>query len=769
MIHDERPIESLRISVRGIVQGVGFRPFVYNLARSMGLLGFITNTAEGVEIAVEGNDLSLFLDKLRAEAPPLSRIFAVDIAFASPSGCSEFSIRDSINTGRFTLVSPDISVCNDCREEMFDTQDRRYCYPFINCTNCGPRYSITRSVPYDRSHTTMDGFAMCGRCQEEYDNPGDRRFHAQPNACPDCGPQVTLADADGRIMESRNAAIAGAIELLHQGKILAIKGLGGFHLACDAANTEAVETLRLRKRRNNKPFALMAPGLETIRKVCEVSDEEAALLTSSGRPIVLLKKRADCSLPEAVAPRNAYIGFMLPYTPLHYLLFHQSLCDALVMTSGNLTEEPLVIDNQEALKKLSGLADSFLLHNRDIFMRVDDSVVKVRRQPSEVATCFVRRSRGYVPEPIVLKDEGPDVMGCGADLKNTFALTKGRYAIVSQHIGDMENYETLTFYEETLKNLKSLYRAEPTAIAHDLHPGYLSTHWALQQPLKQYGIQHHYAHIGSVMAEYGITEKVIGIAFDGNGFGEDGNLWGGEFLIADIAGFTRAGHLSYLPLPGGEKAITEPWRIAVSQISKAVGDDVWDYLAKTGLIGKYGGKNVDILLKIIGNRTFSPLSSGAGRIFDAVAALTGICDRNTFEGETAIALEALVLKGNDETYPIDIGFRDLMEIDFCMTFLAIINDMERNVDRRLIATKFHNTVAAAILNVAVKLSSVTNITRAVLSGGVFQNNYLLNRVLEGLAAEKIVAYTNEKVPCNDAGISLGQAYIIRQRMKAGLE
>ncbi len=774
-------MESLRISVKGVVQGVGFRPFVHNLATGMGLTGFVANTAEGVEIAVEGPELGPFVERLRNEAPPLARILAVDISFAEPAGYNNFAIRESSDAGRFTLVSPDMSVCEDCRTELFDPQDRRYLYPFINCTNCGPRYSITRSVPYDRPNTTMALFPMCEPCLSEYHNPSDRRFHAQPNACPDCGPRVTLVKAAGQGRESGDP-MTGAIDLLQKGKILAIRGLGGFHLACDAGDRDAVEILRLRKRKNNKPFALMAADVGTIRKFCEVSDEEEVLLTSSPRPIVLLKKLPDCTLPGAVAPANAYIGFMLPYTPLHYLLFNHPhpppyqggesvRCnfDALVMTSGNLAEEPLVTNNQEALEKLAGLADAFLLHDRDIFMRVDDSVLRVRRQEERTVTAFIRRARGYVPDPIVLKDEGPEVMGCGADLKNTFTLTKGSYAVVSQHIGDMENYETLQFYEETLRNLKTVYRAEPVALGHDLHPGYLSTRWALQQPQKLYGIQHHYAHIGSVMAEHGITEKVIGIAFDGNGYGTDGNLWGGEFLIADTAGFKRAGHLSYLPLPGGEKAIAEPWRIAVSQISRAVGGDIWNYLAKAGFVGKYGEDTLAAILKITDNRTFSPFSSGAGRIFDAVAALTGVCDRNTFEGETAIALEALVLGGNDETYPVDIALRDVMEIDFCMTFLAIMDDLSGNVDRRLIATKFHNTMAGAILNVAVKIASITNINTAVLSGGVFQNGYLLGRVLEGLAAEKIVAYTNEQVPCNDAGISLGQAYIIRGRLKAGIE
>ncbi|MDA8083392.1 MAG: carbamoyltransferase HypF [Nitrospiraceae bacterium] len=776
-MRDELPLESLRISVKGIVQGVGFRPFVYKLATGMGLKGFVTNNAGGVEIAVEGAGLGVFVDRLRAEAPPLSKILSVDIAFAGPAGFPDFAIRESEDTGRFTLISPDISVCDDCLCELFDPRNRRYLYPFINCTNCGPRYSITRSVPYDRPNTTMRTFTLCEDCMREYGDPGDRRFHAQPNACPSCGPQVSLTDSEGRDIGAA-APITAAIQLLKEGKILAIKGLGGFHLACDACNPDAVSALRARKRRSNKPFALMAPDIGAIRHFAHVSTEEETLLESGGRPIVLLKKKEACMPPGAVSPKNACLGFMLPYTPLHYLLFNQPVSgreggphfNALVMTSGNITEEPLVIDNDEAVSKLRGLADAFLLHDRDICTRVDDSVVRVRREQGRSVAAFVRRSRGYVPEPVVLGGDGPDVMGCGADLKNTFALTRGGYAIVSQHIGDMENYATLGFYEETLKKLKAVYRAEPVALAHDLHPGYLSTRWALEQPLRLFGIQHHYAHIGSVMAEHALDTasggKVLGISFDGTGYGEDGNLWGGEFLLADTAGFTRAGHISYFPLPGGERAIKQPWRIAAAMINGAAGDDAWDYLRRIGFVEKYGEGNLDTILRISGDRTFSPLSSGAGRVFDAVAALAGICDENTFEGEAAIALEALVVDGINEAYPVDVILHDKMEIDFCMTFLSVIADLERHADRRLIATKFHNTVVSAILNVAVKLSSLHNISRVALSGGVFQNNYLLSRVIEGLSAERITVYSNEQVPCNDAGISLGQAYIIRERLKA---
>ncbi|TAN43362.1 MAG: carbamoyltransferase HypF [Nitrospirae bacterium] len=768
-------MERLNITVKGIVQGVGFRPFVYNLATRMGLKGHVTNTAAGVEIEVEGEQVEGFTERLRAEAPPLAKILGIEVSRLDCSGAAEFVIRESTDDGRYTLISPDISVCPDCLAELRDPHDRRYAYPFINCTNCGPRYSITLSVPYDRPNTTMRSFTMCPACEAEYRDPADRRFHAQPNACPVCGPAVSLVDAAGEMLGG-GEPVAGAVRLLKEGKVLAIKGLGGFHLACDALNADAVATLRQRKRKNNKPFALMAPDLQTIGTFCHLTERDRELLLSEKRPIVLLRKKEDCSLPEAVSPQNNHIGFMLPYTPLHYLLFSSAdaspgrpCFDALVMTSGNLAEEPLVRLNDEARAKLSGIADAFLMHDRDIFMRVDDTVMKVSQHRDGGVPSFIRRSRGYVPEPVALKDDGPDVMGCGADLKNTFCLTRGGYAIVSQHIGDMENYETLQFYEESLKNLKAVYRAEPVAIVHDLHPGYLSTRWALGQTQAElHALQHHYAHIGSVMAEKGITGKVIGIAFDGSGYGDDGSLWGGEFLIAGIDGFKRAGHIMPVPLPGGETAIREPWRTAISYLKAAAGDEAAHYCAEAGLVERYGETAVQNILKISDQRQFSPLSSGAGRLFDAAAALIGVCDRNTFEGEAAMALEAIAADGIGEQYPVDIRFSDLMLIDFSMTFFAMIKDLKNGLPKGVISAKFHNTVAAAAAHVAVKLSATYNIRKVALSGGVFQNSCLLGKVIENLRPEWLDLYINEIVPCNDAGISLGQAYIIRERIKAGI-
>lgn len=794
--------DCLTISIQGIVQGVGFRPFVYNLATELKITGFVSNTSEGVIITAEGENLSCFIERIRQEAPPLSRIMHMEIVPSEAGGFAEFLIKNSSETGSFTLISPDISTCDACCKELFDSRDRRYLYPFINCTNCGPRYSITKAVPYDRENTTMQSFPLCEQCSAEYHDPRDRRFHAQPNACPECGPKVSLLDGSGKEMGFAEP-IKAAINLLKEGKIIVVKGLGGFHIVCDALNAKAVVRLRTEKRKNNKPFALMAPDMESIRKYCHVSQQEEALLRSPQRPVLLLNKKQPAALPEAVAPKNRYFGFMLPYTPLHYLLFHYPLThdashvmhycfDALVMTSGNLSEEPITISNEEAVEKLSGLADAFVVHNRDIFMRVDDSVMRVQEKAAgvwrpeagsiitdasvlsltpDVIEHVIRRSRGYAPEPIPLMTDGPDLLGCGADMKNTFTLLRGKYAIVSQHMGDMENYETVRFFEETLENLKSVYRAEPVAVVHDLHPGYFSANWARaygkKQNLKTIAIQHHYAHIGSVMAEHGLTRRVIGVAFDGNGYGDDGTLWGGEFLVADARGFKRAGHLKQVPLPGGEQAVKEPWRAALSYLKDAFGNDLMRFLEPTGFMDRYGKKRILDILQIADKRNFSPLSSGAGRLFDAVSALIGICDLNTFEGEASIALESLAVTGHQDDYPVDIHLDDHIEIDFSHTFIALVDDLKKNVDRSIMSAKFHNTVALAIIRVVLKLSLMNNIKDVALSGGVFQNLYLFGKVADGLQAEGLVVYTNEKVPCNDAGISLGQVFLAREIMTAG--
>ncbi len=814
-------VERAQIVVKGIVQGVGFRPYVFNLADALGLKGYITNTSEGVLIDVEGTRLNEFIDRLRTDAPPLSHITDVSVASHPVHGYSEFSIKHSVEKAEglpFTLVSPDVSICDDCLKELLNPADRRYLYPFINCTNCGPRYSITRSVPYDRPNTTMAQFAMCPDCLDEYQDPRNRRFHAQPNACPVCGPQVQFRfqSLEFGVKNDENP-IQQTIRMLKNGGIVAIKGIGGFHIACDAESDAAVRRLREKKRKSNKPFAVMSPSVEAVRQYCTVSGEEEVLLRTNRRPIALLQKREGRHLADGVSPNNQYIGSMLPYTPLHYLLFHHPLGPAsgdhethfraLVMTSGNLSEEPIVRDNDEAVRKLSGIVDGFLFHNRDIFMRVDDSVVRVRNAPDRIirgqTPCgmpnagksdlrtpnsklfFIRRSRGYAPDPIALHEDGPEVLGCGADLKNTFTLTKGKFAIQSQHIGDMENYETLKFYEECLENLKTVYRAEPAAIGHDLHPGYLSTRWAMEQgarvkgqgtinsqlsapnsQLRLFAIQHHYAHIGSVMAEHGLTGKVIGVAFDGTGYGTDGNLWGGEFLTADIDGFDRAGQLKYLPLPGGEVAIKEPWRTAVSYLVDAEGERAGSVLHEIGFTEKYGKGSLDKIISITGSREFSPLSSGAGRLFDAVSAILGLCDRNTFEGEAAMALESMTREDVPDQYIVEMKQeKGYTVVDYFPAIHGIIRDMGRNIPTDLIATRFHNTIAETIRSMVYRIREQTGITDVALSGGTFQNRYLLNRVSALLAQDEMRVFTNHKVPCNDACISLGQAYIVRERLK----
>ena len=791
-----------QIIVHGIVQGVGFRPFVYNLAESLNLKGYVTNTNEGVFIDVEGPRVIEFVQKLKEEAPPLCRITDVAVTPLPLHGYADFTIHRSIDQPDrlpFTLISPDISICDDCLGEMLAATDRRYLYPFINCTNCGPRYSITKSIPFDRPNTTMASFSMCPDCLREYHDPRDRRFHAQPNACPTCGPQVELLVRSGERGMMGQKAVQAAIEMLRNGGIIAVKGIGGFHIACDATNDDAVKLLRERKRKSNKPFGIMAPTVESAEQFCVVTGAEKEQLRSPRRPIVLLQKTNGGILSTAVSPKNQFIGIMLPYTPLHYLLFYHTLgsarmserphFQALVMTSGNLSEEPIVHDNEEAVKRLSDFVDGFLLHNRDIFMRVDDSVVRMRsaesgiknkkvsemerhseRATPGVALSFIRRSRGYAPDPIALHDDGPEVLGCGADLKTTFTLTKGRFAIPSQHIGDMENYETLKFYEQSLANLKAVYRANPAFFVHDLHPGYGTTRWAIEkgsrQSIKTYAIQHHYAHIGSVMAEYGLKNKVIGIILDGTGYGTDGHLWGGEFLIADIEGFERAGQFQYISLPGGEAAIREPWKTAVSYVVHADRDRTLDNLQKVGFLQKYGQDTLKKLMLVIQSQELSPLASGAGRLFDAVSALLGICDTNTFEGEAAIALESYTRPGIDDEYQVVFKEKNsYITIDFSPLIIAIIEDVVRNTVREVIATKFHNTVATVIQTMVRRLSSKYGLNDVVLSGGTFQNLYLLNRAIRLLLSDGMNVLINHQVPCNDACISLGQAYLVRERLK----
>ncbi|HMK43838.1 MAG TPA: carbamoyltransferase HypF, partial [Dissulfurispiraceae bacterium] len=619
----------------------------------------------------------------------------------------------------------------------------------------------------------MAAFAMCEQCSAEYYDPLDRRFHAQPNACPDCGPHVSFLLENSDLHVDERKPIEAAKAIIRQGGIVAVKGLGGFHLCCDAVNAEAVEKLRTRKRRLNKPFALMSGRIEDIRKYCEISTAEESLLSDRRRPIVLLRKRKDCSLPYGLAPSNATLGFMLPYAPLHYLLFTDErgapgAFPALVMTSANLSEEPIVIGNEEARDRLTSIADAFLFHNRDIFMRVDDSVVRIVNNTVR----FIRRSRGYAPEALSLGKEMPDLLAVGAEVKNTLAISKGSYAIVSQHIGDMENYETLRFFEETLENLKQVYRSDPIRLAHDLHPGYLSTRWAVQQceghGVPCDGVQHHHAHIAAVMAEHGLHDPVIGVALDGTGYGTDSIIWGSEFLVCTRASFERAAHFAALPLPGGEAAIREGWRIAAALLQQSLDDvELWSAFREIGFVERYGEARLKQVLQIASDSRFSPRSCGAGRYFDAAAALAGVCDKNTFEGEAAIALESIITDdGNaDDHYGYSMCEGSVRQIDFSPMVRSLIADVIAGIDSATLARRFHQTIINSVIEMVDMLSAQTGITHIALSGGVFQNAYLSVEIERRLSDRNLKVFLHERVPCNDACLSLGQLAVLAARLK----
>ena len=754
MLHPVRK----QIRVRGIVQGVGFRPFVYNLAEKLGLAGYVLNSSAGVLIEVEGDraQIECFVRELNESPPPLAQIEDVqieEVALASleSAGSRPFAIRESVDQpGQLAPVSPDVSTCPDCMQDFQTPGNRRFGYPFTNCTNCGPRYTITRMVPYDRPLTTMACFPMCARCLSEYEDPSNRRFHAQPNACPDCGPSLTLS------VETADPIIQHTQKLLSEGRILAIKGLGGFHLVCDPFNDAAVRLLRERKKRSDKPFALMVPDVAAAEKLCFVSEAERAALASIRRPIVILARRPDAPTSQALAPGNKTLGVMLPYTPLHHLLFRDLRegtpeFSALVMTSGNLSEEPIVTGNREAAQRLRSIADAFLFHNRDIHTRVDDSVARVFAGQERV----LRRSRGYAPYPVTLSFPVAEILACGAELKNTFCLTKDHHAFLSQHIGDLENYETLVFYRETLDRMKQLFRIAPTVVAYDLHPQYLSTKFALEmKEFQQIGVQHHHAHIASCMAENGITSKVIGVAFDGTGFGTDGKIWGGEFLVADFAGFERRGHFRYIALAGGDTAVREPWRLALSYLLDTFGAK-FDSL-DLPLLQRVPPKKIATVRSMIERRINTIETSAAGRLFDAVASIAGVRDEVNFEAQAAIELEACAPAGVDAIYPFEVTGD---QIDVRPMIEQIVRDVLYAKPTGWISAAFHNTVAAIIVEVCLRLRSAEGIDRACLSGGTFQNVYLVERAAASLRANGFEVFLHAKVPPNDGGISLGQAVI----------
>jgi len=758
------------VHVRGIVQGVGFRPFVYNLAQRLQLSGFVLNSSAGVFIEAEGSEARLqeFLHALQHDAPPLARIEDVAVTVLPPTGEPGFAIRESLDQpGQLVPVSPDVSTCDACMRDFRTASNRRHGYPFTNCTNCGPRYTITCKIPYDRPLTTMACFTMCERCLREYQDPSDRRFHAQPNACADCGPSLALTISGPPVFNSPHQSLAIIREvrrLLRDGRILAIKGLGGFHLACDPSKAETVRLLRERKKRSDKPFALMVPDIASAERLCIVSEVEKAALESHRRPIVILPRRADSPLTTELAPGNDTLGVMLPYTPLHYLLFGDSLdmppeFSALVMTSGNLSEEPIVTSNREAAAHLCKIADAFLFHNRDIHTRVDDSVVRVFAGQERV----LRRSRGYAPFPIRLNFPVAEILACGAELKNTFCLTKDHHAFLSQHIGDLENYETLVFYQQTLERMKDLFRIQPVAAAYDLHPMYLSTKFALDLPIEKIGVQHHHAHIASCMAENGLNEKVIGVAFDGTGYGTDGKIWGGEFLIADYAGFERRAHLRYIPLAGGDTAVREPWRVALSYLLDAYGSELNSL--ELPVLQRIPAKKLAAVRAMIERRINTVDTSACGRLFDAVASLAGVRDEVNFEAQAAIELENLALPGVDATYPFDLSTRSPIEIDMRPAIRAIVSDVQAGKPRGPIAAAFHNTVAALVVEICLRLRAAEGLRSVCLSGGTFQNVYLVERAVTGLRARGFDVFLHSQVPPNDGGISLGQALIANRALR----
>ena len=765
-IPEEKLMRS-KITIEGIVQGVGFRPFIYNLAKSLNLKGYVLNNSTGVQIEAEGEgiDLRKFIEALPESLPPQAHIINLTEERLPPVNFTDFEIRESSTQQKRTaLISPDLAVCDACLKELFDPQDRRYRYPFINCTNCGPRYTIIDDIPYDRPHTSMKTFTMCEACQKEYDDPTNRRFHAQPNACWQCGPQVTLFASSQERVNTADP-LAEAVKLLSRGSILAIKGLGGYHLAVDATNNSAVQRLRELKLREEKPFAIMVPDLGTLRQLAKLSPEDEDLLLSPQAPIVLLPKMETSPLSPLVAPHNPSIGVMLPYTPLHHLILKENF-SALVMTSGNLKDEPIVIDNDEAHKRLGSCVDFFLTHNRDIYLRSDDSVVKPFTINGTREELVTRRSRGYIPRPIFLQEELTPLLAVGGQMKNTICLTREKTAFVSQHIGEMGYPETYDFFLKTIEHMKRILKIEPQAIACDIHPGYATTGFAdSQQNLPVYKVQHHHAHIVSCLAENRIKDKAIGVAFDGTGYGTDGSVWGGEFLLADYASFKRVAHLAPLPLPGGEQAIKNPWRMALSYLATCINDfeDLGlDVFEKRTLREK------DMVVKLIRSRFNSPLTSSMGRFFDAVSALLGICERSTYEGQTAIELE-MALEGNTEDcYPFLYHCEDdCYTINPAPVIKAICADLKAAKPVGYISTTFHNSITAMILETCNSLRDGFSINRVALSGGCFQNTYLLSRSIERLAGEGFEVFYHQQIPPNDGGLALGQALIANELLTTG--
>ncbi len=753
-----------RAHVSGQVQGVGFRPFVWREATTLGLSGWVGNDAAGVVLEAEGAPAAVaaLLDALTCP-PPLARVVEVRSEFVPPVGDAGFAVRSSATDGaRRALVSPDTATCRDCTRELHDPTDRRFGHPFVNCTSCGPRYTIVTSVPYDRARTTMAPFPLCAACQAEYDDPANRRFHAEPVCCPECGPRLQLLGRSGAPTDAE--PLSATVQLLRDRAIVAVKGLGGYHLAVDARQEQAVAELRRRKHREDRPFALMVASIEAAEQLCEVGPDERELLTSAARPIVILRRRPGKGVAAAVAPGSPSLGLMLPYTPVHTLLLG-AFGGPLVMTSGNVSDEPIAFTDEDAAQRLGGIADAFLVHDRAIRTRVDDSVCTVvggRALP-------VRRSRGYVPGPVELPLESPEpVLACGSALKNTFCLTRGRHAFVSHHVGDLDDYATFLSYVDGIAHLSGLLDVDPAVVAHDLHPDYPSTRYAADLPgVHLVPVQHHHAHIASCLADNHVAGPVIGVAFDGLGLGTDGTAWGGEFLVADLNGFTRAAHLAEVVMPGGDAAARQPWRMAAAHL-----DAAYDGAIPAGLaVVERQGRSWEQVLSAARARVNAPLTSSAGRLFDAVSSLLGVRDAVTYEGQAAIELEHVADPTERGTYavPVDWGVNKDVDkgadkgaaarVQVAHLVRAVAEDLTRGRPVPVVAARFHNALADLVLEVCRRLRDQHELSTVALSGGVFQNGLLLQRCLDRLEGASFTVLTHRQVPPNDGGISLGQAAV----------
>jgi hydrogenase maturation protein HypF len=767
------PLEVVRrgVAVRGVVQGVGFRPFVYRLAMEEGLAGSIGNDTDGVTIEVEGlaTRVEAFLTRLRTETPPLARIDAVAVREMAAIGEKGFRIVASEVLGRVSTGIPaDAATCADCLRELLDDEDRRYDYPFLNCTNCGPRFTITRQIPYDRPQTSMAKFKMCAACQAEYDDPLNRRFHAQPNACWECGPVVWVTGANGAEF-AVDDPVEWSVGRLVAGEIVAIKGVGGFHLSVGATSEAAVARLRERKHRYGKPLAVMVRDLEGARTICELSKEEEELLQVSARPIVLARARAGNGIATSVAPGVPWLGVYLPYAPLQHLLFADERVKALVMTSANLSEEPIAIDNDEALARLGGIADAFLMHDREILQRCDDSVAAV----VEGAPQLIRRARGYVPLGVELPFEAPPLLAVGGHLKNVFALARGRHVYQSQHLGDLENLRGLEFFKESLKHLMRTFEIEPETVVHDLHPGYLSTEWAKEwaadRELPVIAVQHHHAHIAACMAENLLEGPVIGLALDGTGYGTDGRIWGGEVLIARLEGFERFAHLEYAPMPGGEAAIREPWRMAIGAL-RAAGIDVLN----AEILERLGAKESEarILLRMMERGVNTPETSSCGRLFDAVAALVLRRREVDYEAQAAIELEGIAVDEPDaqgyttELIGGDWERREPTRIRVEAMWGELLEDLRKRKSQAGIAARFHAGIADAFVKAAVKAREATGAAQVAMSGGCMHNRRLVRLLSKGLRREGFEVFSDRQVSPGDGGLSYGQAVVAAAMMKS---